>query len=140
MSTSDSSKRYSKAPQPGNPRATEAWALSQAALRLKLAREGADRQQILDAVRLNWRLWTIFQADLMDPQCSVPPDIRMNVLSLARFIDRQSVEILSAPDPEGLDVLIGINRELAAGMFTAVPASDHAAGSTAASANLRIDT
>ena len=48
----------------------------------------------------------------------VPAQLRNNMLSLARFVDKQTVEVFSEPRPDKLDVLISINRELAAGLFT----------------------
>jgi flagellar protein FlaF len=72
---------------------------------------------MLAAVRLNWRLWTIFQAELLDPQCTVPDAVRGNMLSLANFIDKHTVGLIAKPSPEKLDVLISINRELAAGLY-----------------------
>jgi flagellar biosynthesis activator protein FlaF len=85
---------------------------------MKTARDANDREEMLSAVRTNWRLWTIIQAELLDPQCTAPMDIRINVLSLAQFVDKHSVEILGKPSPKQLDVLISINRELAGGLFT----------------------
>jgi flagellar biosynthesis activator protein FlaF len=118
MFRNDLSKNYSTAPQPGNPRATEAWALSQSALRMKAGQLCADREEILAAVRLNWRLWTILQSALLEPDCPVPAEIRSNMLSLARFVDKQTVDVFAEPSPDKLDALISINRELAAGLFT----------------------
>jgi len=92
--------------------------LTQAALRMKTARDANDREEMLSAVRINWRLWTIIQAELLDPQCVVPMDIRANVLSLAQFVDKHSVEVIGKPVPGRLDILISINRELAGGLFT----------------------
>ena len=111
-------KSYDTAPQPGNPRATEAWALSQSALRMKAGQVSGHREEILAAARLNWRLWTILQSALLEPECSVPAHVRNNMLSLARFVDKQTVEVFSEPRPDKLDILISINRELAAGLFT----------------------
>lgn len=85
---------------------------------MKAARDANDREAMLFAVRTNWRLWTIIQAELLDPQCTVPMDVRANVLSLAQFVDKHSVEVVGKPAPEQLDVLISINRELAGGLFT----------------------
>jgi flagellar protein FlaF len=85
---------------------------------MKTARDANDDEAILAAVRVNWRLWTIIQAELLDPQCSVPMDVRSNVLTLAQFVDKHSVEIIGKPSPKQLDVLISINRELAGGLFT----------------------
>ncbi len=89
---------------------------------MKQAQEATDREAILAAARLNWRLWTIFQSELLDPQCTVPTDVRVNVLTLAQFVDKRTVEILGDPQPEKLDALISIDRELAAGLYTKVPA------------------
>jgi flagellar biosynthesis activator protein FlaF len=118
MSKSDLSKSYATHPQPGNPRATEAWALTQAALRMTAGKDAADPEQLKSAVRLNWRLWTILQAELLDPECLVPIEIRTNMLSLARFVDKRTVDYFSAPDPKKTEVLIAINRELAGGLYT----------------------
>ncbi len=76
---------------------------------------------MLEVVRVNWRLWTILQAELLDPECQLPDDLRSNVLSLAQFIDRHTLDIIADPKPAKLDVLIAINRELAGGLFTAAP-------------------
>ncbi len=121
----------------------------QAALRLKSAQDGADREEMRSAARLNWKLWTIIQAELLDPECAVPADIRGNVLSLARFIDQHTVTFISDPRPESLNVLINIDRQLSAGLYQA---PDHgeagatatmapgARGATAAAATVRIAT
>ncbi len=112
-------KQYDAPPLPGNPRGTEAWAFLQAALRLRKAMESGDRSEILAATRLNWRLWTIIQADLLEPECQVPTDIRSNMLSLAAFVDKHSIHILAQPVAEELDVLININRGVSAGLSAA---------------------
>jgi len=134
-------QHYQSIPAAGNPRQTEAWALTEAARRLKDAqREPVDIDVLLAAVRLNWRLWTIFQAELTSPECSLPQDIRNNVLSLSNFVDKRSVAIIADPSPDKVNILISINRELAAGLFTtpkdatAAPAPQQAergAGTTA---------
>lgn len=87
---------------------------------MKVAAEAGDRETIRAAVRLNWRLWTILQAELLDPQCLVPDDVRNNMLSLANFVDKHSVDVIGKPAPAKLQVLISINRELSAGLFTDV--------------------
>ena len=87
---------------------------------------------MLEAVRVNWRLWTILQAELLDPQCQLPDELRGNVLSLAQFIDKHTVDIIAEPKPEKLDVLIAINRELAGGLFTMPPEAGETAETGAA--------
>lgn len=101
----------------GPPQLTEAWALTTAARKMLEAKERPDDiDGLTNAVRINWRLWTIFQAELTEPTNPMPPEIRGNLLSLAAFIDKQSTSILGDPKPEKLDVLININRQIAAGL------------------------
>jgi len=100
-----------------NPRQIESWALTETAARMSTARQDpVDEATLLHAVRLNWRLWTIFQASLLEPDCPLPVEIRNNILSLANFVDRHTAGIIAAPSPDQLDVLIRINREIAAGL------------------------
>lgn len=110
-------KSYQQTPVEGNPTQTEAWALSQAALRMLRAVEGGNVDEISSAVRLNWRLWTIFQSDLLAQDCPVPVEIRNNMLSLAAFVDKQTLAFMGDKDVSKVDVLINIDRELAMGMF-----------------------
>lgn len=116
-------QQYSAIPPGGNPRQTEAWALTEAARRMREAqREPFDPAKLLAAVRLNWRLWTIFQAELVDPESPLPTMVRGNMLSLCNFVDKRSVAILADPAPDTANILISINREIAAGLFTTPPA------------------
>ena len=76
-----------------------------------------DRAMILEAVRFNWRLWTIFQADLVDQNCALPAEVRGNLLGLANFIDRHTAGILANPEPRQVDVLVNINRQIGEGLL-----------------------
>ena len=103
-----------------DPRLIEGWALTETARRLAAAAEQpADAGTLLEAVRLNWRLWSIFQASLFDPECPLPADLRDNILALAAFIDRHSADLIADPDPGKVGILVSINRELAGGLTTA---------------------
>lgn len=108
---------YSRVPQPGNPRNTEAWALMEAARRMRDAK-AKGKEDLLKAVRLNWRLWTIFQSNLVDPEAPIPMPIRENMLALSNFVDRRSAEILSNPTPDLVDALVNINAQIAGGLMT----------------------
>jgi flagellar protein FlaF len=107
---------YARTPLPGNPARTEAWALLEAA-RLMAAAKDKGREEILAAVRKNWRLWTIFQVTLIDESCKLPAPVRGNLIGLANFIDRRVAQILADPDPNHLDVLIHINRQIGEGIL-----------------------
>lgn len=102
----------------GAPQNVEAYALIELARRMAAAQaEPVDRDAVLHVVRTNWKLWTIIQASLVDPDCAVPTAIRENLLSLSNFVDRRSAELLSNPDASALTTLININRQIGAGLL-----------------------
>jgi flagellar protein FlaF len=101
-------------------RALEAGALLKAARLLEACRDGwnaPDRAARLDAaLRRNQRLWTIFQAELAEPSHELAGELRAKLLQLSGFIDRRTFEIMADPDPRKLQILIDINRHVAAGL------------------------
>jgi flagellar protein FlaF len=107
---------YQRTPEPGNPARTEAWALLEAARKLSHTKNGP-ADQFLAALRLNWRLWTIFQSSLLEPDCTMPADIRGNLLGLANFVDRQTAILLTKPDPAGIQALVNINIQIGEGLL-----------------------
>jgi len=116
-------KSYERVPQGGQPAQTEAWALLEAANRMAAAivsgnpEEKETKEKMKTSLRLNWRLWTIFQAELLDESCTVPAEIRVNMLTLCQFVDKQTVKVLAGPTPEIMIPLIDINRNIAAGLM-----------------------
>lgn len=117
---------YSQIPQPGSPTYTEAWALIEAARRMAVAIESghADdithRNKVREALRLNWRLWTIFQAELTVGESQVPDEIRQNMLSLCKFVDSHTIETMATPTPEKIATLIDVNRNIASGLLASL--------------------
>lgn len=97
----------------------EGWALIEAARRMDAARETPeDADTVLTSVRLNWRIWTIIQAALVDPDCPLPKQIRENLINLSNFIDKRSAQMIANPKSvENMDVLININRQIGAGLL-----------------------
>ncbi|MBL94491.1 MAG: hypothetical protein CFH06_00885 [Alphaproteobacteria bacterium MarineAlpha3_Bin5] len=108
-------------PMPEHGSEAEAWALTEAGRRMKVAQEAGNQSALLAAVNLNWRLWTIFQAQLLAPGCEVPAEIRNNMISLSNFIDKVSVQVIrDIEGPESkttVDGLIEINRQIASGLL-----------------------
>ena len=112
------SKQQTIALEHGKPEHTLAWGLTTTARKLADAqRPGTTREQLLDAVRLNWRLWTIIQAEQSAPECTTEKSVREAMLNLSNFVDRRSVDLIAFPSPEKVDVLISINRNIAAGLL-----------------------
>jgi len=70
------------------------------------------------ALAFNRKLWTIFMASVTKEDSQLPTEIRQNIANLGMFILNQTREILLTPDPEPqqLDVLVRLNRQLAAGL------------------------
>jgi flagellar biosynthesis activator protein FlaF len=109
-------KGYQRTPEPGNPARSEAWALLESARQLNQTKDGPI-DAFRAALRANWRLWTIFQASLLEPDCTTPPELRRNLLGLANFIDKLTVDLLAAPDAAKVDVLVNINRQISEGLM-----------------------
>lgn len=131
---------YAATPRGGSPTHTEAWALTEAARRMAIAiaayEEDASKDnlnKIRDAVRLNWRLWTIFQAELTTGNSSVPDNVRIDMLTLCKFVDNHTVEMLAETSAERVMQLIEINRNIASGLLEGLQktlSSERAAAAT----------
>ena len=116
-------KAYEKnAVENGSPRELEARLLMRAASKLQAVKDGTVTKiaDVLSAVRYNRRLWLIFAFSTSSPDNPLPTEIRRNVISLATFVVNRSITLETAaePQPERVDVLININREIAAGLRT----------------------
>lgn len=101
-------------------RELEASILTRSAARLSAVQNNWDapnRDELLDeALRYNQRLWTLFQADLLEAGNALPVEIKRNLLSLSAFIDKRTFDVMSYPAQDKLDILININRNIAAGL------------------------
>jgi flagellar protein FlaF len=101
-------------------RELEASVLMRAALLLADVQNNwgqAGHEERLDnALRHNQRIWTLFQAELTSPDNPLPAEIRQNLLSLSAFIDKRTFDVMAFPEPRKLDILISINKNLAAGL------------------------
>lgn len=99
-------------------RELEARALMKAAAKLQAIKDNWEPSvnHIEDALSHNRKVWTIFLASASEDDCPLPPDVRKNVIGLARFVINQCMRILFEPDRSKLDLLIEINQNVAAGL------------------------
>lgn len=101
-------------------RELEATILTRAAARLASVKydwAAKDRAEKLDeSLKYNQRLWTLLQAELMDPENPLPKEVKSNLLTLSEFIDKRIFDVMAFPEPEKLDILIDINRKIAKGL------------------------
>ena len=113
-------------------RELEAAALFKAARLLEAVQQNWDAPELdarlQDALAYNARLWTLFLAELSEGEHPLPTDLRVNLLTLSKFVDKRSLEVLGAPRPDGLTALININRQIAMGLSIRVAALVPAAG------------
>jgi flagellar protein FlaF len=118
MMTTGYAKQQTMALEHADPQQTLAWGLTTTARKMQAARSpDADRDAVLEAVRLNWRLWTIIQAEQSDPDSLTPRNIREGLLNLANFVDKRSIALLASADKNELEILINVNRNIAAGLL-----------------------
>lgn len=86
--------------------------------------ENLDHEVLSQALTYNRQIWLLFyDAAMENPEGNRPNDLRSNIVNLANFIFKREVEILSSPQKEKLDILVNINREIAAGLMTQVSAA-----------------
>ncbi len=83
-----------------------------------------------ETLKYNRQIWLMFYDTAMDnPEGNRPSDLRSNIINLANFIFKREMEIITRPEKGKLDVLININREIAAGLLAGA-AADSKAGRT----------
>jgi flagellar protein FlaF len=101
----------------------EAHALLKAARMMQDLQNNWDQQtpeKVEDALKFNRQIWVLFYDNATNENAAgaPPAPVRNNVINLANFVFKRSLEILAAPDKNKLSVLISINREVAAGLMT----------------------
>src|SRR5690554_4746851 len=103
-----------------SPRELEAHLLSQAAASLQRIRDDweAERDNLEPALIFNRKIWTVFLTSVTRPDSPLQQPLRENIANLGLFIMNQTRETLLRPEPQQLDTMISINRELAAGLRT----------------------
>ena len=94
---------------------------------LKAARMIQDLQDDWDNVnpevlestlKYNRQVWMVFyDTAIENPEGDRPNDLRSNIINLANFIFKRELEIMAEPAKQKLDVLININKEIAAGLM-----------------------
>lgn len=116
----NAAQAYGKvANQTASERELEADLLLKAATRLQAIHDAWDRNKadLDDALLYNRKLWSIFLTDVTSPDHPLPAPIRQNVANLGIFVMNQTLSMTADPQPEQLNSLININRELAAGLL-----------------------
>ena len=103
-----------------NQRELEARVLLKSAKFLQDLQEDWDNispEVLEETLKYNRKIWLMFyDTALENPEGDRPNDLRSNIVNLANFIFKREVDILAKPEKQKLDVLVNINREIAAGL------------------------
>ena len=71
-----------------------------------------------ETLKYNRQIWMMFyDTALENPEEDRPNDLRSNIINLANFIFKREIDIMSKPEKEKLNILISINRDIAAGLM-----------------------
>lgn len=104
-----------------DPRATEAKALLKAAKLLQDLQkswEARTPQKIEEVLKYNRQIWVLFYDNAVNGENeNRPAQLASNVVNLANFVFKRSMEIMAAPESDKLNILININREIANGLM-----------------------
>mgnify|MGYP000179834235 CR=1 FL=1 len=108
------------AKQTGSPRELEASLLSKSAAQLQRIRDDWENKEseLEGALTYNRKLWTVFLTSVTKEENPLPLAIKQNIANLGIFVMNQTITALARPEPQKLDVLININKELSAGLRT----------------------
>ena len=77
-------------------------------------------------LKYNRQIWLMFyDTALENPDnpggAPRPNDLRSNIINLANFIFKRELDIMAKPEKQKLDILVNINREIAAGLLIKPP-------------------
>jgi flagellar protein FlaF len=105
----------------GSPRDLEANLLSKSALAMQRIRENWDLAdtELAGALKFNRKLWNVFLNSATREENPLPAAIRQNIANLGLFVLSHTLRLEASPEAHKLDVLININREIAAGLRAA---------------------
>jgi len=80
--------------------------------------DSASAEDIESALKYNRQIWMMFyDTAIENPDKDRPNSLRSNIINLANFIFKREIEIVAAPSAPKFEVLININKEIAAGLM-----------------------
>ena len=97
------------------PAEIDAMVLQRAAERLQKAQKNPSNDFFEETLRYNQLIWTVIQTE-MTAENPLSAEIKANLISLSIFVDKQTPKAIGRRDPELLDVLIDINRNISLGL------------------------
>jgi flagellar protein FlaF len=98
-----------------SPAEIDAMVLQEAADRLQKAQQNPLSDFFEETLRYNQLIWTVIQTE-MTAENPLSIMIKANLISLSIFVDKQTPKAIGRRDPELLDALIDINRNISLGL------------------------
>jgi flagellar protein FlaF len=83
--------------------------------------ESVSPSEIGETLDYNQKLWTIFATDVSEPSHPMPQEIKNNIASLGLYVFKRTHEVRLNPDAQKMQILISINRNIAAGLMKQPP-------------------
>ena len=93
----------------------DAIVLRQAAERLQKAKQLPNEDYFEETLLYNQLIWTVIQSE-MTAENPLSEEIKANLVSLSIFVDKQTAKAIGSREPELLDTLIDINRNISMGL------------------------
>lgn len=82
--------------------------------------ENISHSELDEVLSHNRKLWTLFYDTALqdqDDENGRPDDLRQNIIALSEYIFNRTIKTLAAPERDKLNILIDINKEIAAGLM-----------------------
>jgi flagellar protein FlaF len=98
----------------------DAMVLRQAADRLQKAQQLPEDDFFEETLLFNQLIWTVIQSE-MTAENPLSEEIKANLVSLSIFVDKQTAKAIGAREPDLLETLININRNISLGLERKVP-------------------
>ena len=98
----------------------DAIVLRQAAERLQKAQQLPKEDIFEETLLYNQLIWTVIQSE-MTAENPLSEEIKANLVSLSIFVDKQTAKAIGTREPELLDTLIDINRNISLGLERRLP-------------------
>ena len=101
-----------------------------AAARLQLIKDEWNESSLAekdDALVYNRKLWSILVTSATSDESQLPQDIKNNIASLAVFVFKQTIAVITTENPEKINSLISINRAIAEGLRARADNAENAA-------------
>lgn len=107
-----------------DPRETEARVLLKSAQFMTDLQNNWDQMTIEilhETLKYNRDIWMMFYDTAVEnTEGTRPLELRNNIYNLANFIFKREIDILAKPEKQKFDILISINRDIAAGLMEGI--------------------